>query len=1257
MISSVVAAIDNLDSNFTTPPTSAKPWTFWWFEGGYASETGMARDIAEMRAKGIGGVLHMQTLNSSGMPLPSQPPMLGDKWAAWFGEAARLAGNSGISMGASIVDGWGQGGPWVTAEKGAKMLVYSEHQVDVSTPGRISKTLQQPNTNLGVYHDVAVIAFPDKSTRPLAPSSVTANSANQGYCGEQNWPVSNVTDGDPDTFWRAGNTPSIASPAAITSTYPSQITAVGALIAGATDGGPRDCELQKSTDSRIYTTVTTFSMQKGESKRIKFTGTTAKYFRLIITSAYVSDVQLAEFSILRSGDEPTLRYGVKWWSLKSGNRGYWRWPDQPYDALEEDYPADGACDVRRDQIIDVTQYMQANGQISWKAPKAGRWTIMRFGWTPVGQPARMSSNGGYEVDVLNVKGADLMADSAQNRMLEVTEAVAPGALTVFHTDSWEIGADVGGQQPTWTDDFAKQFRDKRGYDLVSYLPVMAQRLVDNRDISSRFLRDYRNTIADLLADYYARQQERAHQRGCLVNPESGYGTYPFPQMDGLKVFGRADLPMAESWHNTDVMSCSDLFCDAMRTAASGARIYGRQIVQAETLTFAPLDGPVTPPEQYRGTLNHTFAEGINQVVIHKYVHQPFEYKPGLEDYGIYNRHYTWWPMADGFFSYIARCQYLLQQGLFAADAAYFVGEGASRFVPGKAFLRPSLPSGYDYDGINAEVLLTRASVKNGKLTLTDGLNYRYLVLCEPQCTTMSPEVLAKIAQLVKTGVTLIGSVPRETPGLTNRASNEARFKTLVTDLWGKSPKIAGTRTVGKGRVIWGRSMEDVFRTDHLSPDVGSGVSGEERTSLQGASWIWHAADGYSPPPGQRKFRTYIEIPKGRTAAKAMLSMTADNSFKLSINEAFVCSGNDWNEITDASITRDLHSGSNEILVTATNGGVEGNPAGVIGSILVILDNGDRITCKTDAKWLSSAADGKWTASRIVGPIGSSPWGHMDLASSGSVTLEWLHRRTSDSDIYFLANPANREISQTITLRVTGRVPELFDPMTGKIRPLPEFKVNNGSTVIPMVFSPHQAYFIVFRSSTATPQGVTNFPALNQLSRISGPWKVKFDPAWVSPALGASGDAAMGKVVFDDLIDWTQRPEYGIKHYSGIATYSTSFNIAESVAALPIYLDLGTVKEVARVRVNGKDMGVVWSAPWKVDISAAIQSGLNALEIDAANLWSNRIIADAALPEAGRLTKGTFQLSAQNPLSPSGLLGPVTLIVDQSAGSPSKPATP
>jgi len=153
--------------------------------------------------------------------------------------------------------------------------------------------------------------------------------------------------------------------------------------------------------------------------------------------------------------------------------------------------------------------------------------------------------------------------------------------------------------------------------------------------------------------------------------------------------------------------------------------------------------------------------------------------------------------------------------------------------------------------------------------------------------------------------------------------------------------------------------------------------------------------------------------------------------------------------------------------------------------------------------------------------------------------------------------------------------------------------------------------------------------------VEGPWKVSFDPKWGGPA---------DPVIFEALADWTSRSEEGVKFYSGTATYRASFNLQSSMLQSPLLLDLGTVHALATVRLNGKDLGVVWRAPWRVDITNAVKAGRNELEIDVVTPWLNRMVGDLALSAEKRVTTipKRFPPNPKSPLEPSGLLGPITI---------------
>jgi hypothetical protein len=292
-------------------------------------------------------------------------------------------------------------------------------------------------------------------------------------------------------------------------------------------------------------------------------------------------------------------------------------------------------------------------------------------------------------------------------------------------------------------------------------------------------------------------------------------------------------------------------------------------------------------------------------------------------------------------------------------------------------------------------------------------------------------------------------------------------------------------------------------------------------------------------------------------------------------------------------------------------------------------------------------------------------------SSKPSDLAWIHRRTSDAEIFFLSNQQPEPRTVECSFRVTGKQPELWDPSTGSITDAASFRLGAESTSLPIRFDAHGSVFVIFRKRVTKESGQsTNWPVFTKSMTLSGPWQVAFDPAWGGPTA----------VVFPDLQDWSTHPESGIRHYSGTATYSKNFDLSELRS--PIHLDLGNVKNLAEVELNGKKLGILWKPPFRCDISHALKIGTNKLTVRITNLWPNRLIGDeheppdiawgkegewrhsephgkigrpmASLPPwlvngQARPSKGRFTVTSWNyytkdsPLLPSGLLGPVTIL--------------
>jgi len=249
---------------------------------------------------------------------------------------------------------------------------------------------------------------------------------------------------------------------------------------------------------------------------------------------------------------------------------------------------------------------------------------------------------------------------------------------------------------------------------------------------------------------------------------------------------------------------------------------------------------------------------------------------------------------------------------------------------------------------------------------------------------------------------------------------------------------------------------------------------------------------------------------------------------------------------------------------------------------------------------------------------------------------FAHRKTASADLYFVDNRQDRGEALEATFRVTGKEPELWHPETGKMEPV-SFQIANGRTTVPLNLEAWGTVFVVFRKPAK--ESARNLPKLveTQTTAVDGPWKVSF-----KPDLGAPDS-----IMLNALASWTDNSNAGVKYYSGSGTYTKTINAPVSlfVKGAHVWIDLGDVKNLARVTVNGKDLGVVWHAPYRIDVTDALKPGPNELTIKVTNSWVNRLIGDQQ-PGATKYTYADVKpYKANSPLLPSGLLGPVKLFAE------------
>ena len=457
-------------------------------------------------------------------------------------------------------------------------------------------------------------------------------------------------------------------------------------------------------------------------------------------------------------------------------------------------PADSCIPQRG--VIELTPKMAADGQLVWDVPP-GNWTIMRLGRTLTGQTTRPAPQPGlgFESDKFDRAALDAHFADYIKKVLAQTgrHTNASGGLTMLHFDSWEMGSQ------NWSPDFRAEFKKRRGYDPVKFLPAFTGQIVESVEVSERFLWDVRQTAQELVVEnHVGHLAELAHKNGLTLSVEP-YDLNPCADLTLGRV---ADVPQCEFWHLGFNTAYSVI------EAASIAHTCGQPMVAAEAFTSDPGEDWKADPASLKAQGDWAFCAGVNRIDFHRFQAQPWTNRwPGMTmaSYGVHwDRTQTWWDMVGAYHDYLARCQSLLQRGVTVADVCFLAAEGAPHvFRPPSSATTGNPPDhdGYDFDGCAPETLLERATVKNGKLVFPGGTTYQILVLPERQ--TMTPKLLKKIAALVKAGATVFGPPPVKSPSLENFPQCDAEVKKLARELWNEvDGEKVFSHAFGQGRVLW-----------------------------------------------------------------------------------------------------------------------------------------------------------------------------------------------------------------------------------------------------------------------------------------------------------------------------------------------------------------------------------------------------------------------------------------------------------------------
>lgn len=1041
-----------IETGFITAPDSIQTSVYWYWLSGNVSKDGVVKDLEAMKKVGINRAF-IGDIGLNDVPY-GKVKFLSDEWWDILHTALKTATRLNIKIGLFNGPGWSQsGGPWVKPEQTMRYLTSS--QVMVKGPILYNKQLVKPQIN---FQDVRVLAYPVPADYGTDISVLKPKlSSEQGIDS-----LGNLMDNNEATGIHFKQDQQFSVDINTQKPYTVRSLTISTLHHAVYLEGDIQVKINNT-----YVTVKHFTVDRRSpapnfgfiswaKSVVSIPATTSSSFRISFTkisgNSGITELKLSSTSMVDSYMEKTL---AKAWQTEDLIWNAYLWNPQPEE--QSKYIIDPA------KVIDVSKYMTADGTLNWKVP-AGNWIIERTGMTPTNvhnAPATPEATG-FETDKMSKAH---IAEHFDAYLGEVLKRIPPEdrkTFTVVVADSYETGSQ------NWTDLLLTEFQQKYHYDATPYLPVLQGKVVGSSVIADRFLWDLRRLIADDAAfNYVGGLREVSHKHGLTTWLEP-YGYFGFPA-EFLQYGGQSDEVAGEFWLDGRLGTLEN------KAASSAAHIYGKIKVSAESFTSAGAAWRAHPANlKARG--DRFFTDGINNTLLHVFIHQPEDDpKPGISAwFGTeFNRGNTWFNDMDIFVKYLKRCNLMLQQGQYVADAAYFIGEDAPKIM---GATDPELPKGYSFDYINGDVIKDRLVVKDGRLTLPNGISYSILIL--PQQKTIRPELLSKIKELVQNGAVVLGPKPERSPSLQGYPQADKQVKALADELWGN---IDGTTNkvnhYGKGLVISGMDMQQAFDLIKVIPD-----------------------------------------------------------FK---------------------------------------------------------------TAKTDP-------------------------------------VLFIHRELKDGEIYFISNQKNETVNITPQFRLAGKKPELWDAVTGSVRELPSFRQTASTTTIPIRLAPNESGFIVFRKDgTIGDSTKSNYPAAEKSLVITTPWSVTFNNKMGGPEK---------PVTFNTLTDWSLNSNDSIKYYSGAAYYHNTFNIKKIEKGANYVIDLGLAHDIAKITVNGIEVGGAWTPPYRLDITKALKQGDNKLEIKVVNTWTNRLLRDASLPAGQRITNALFGPDSRGGLESSGLLGPVKIDV-------------
>ena len=1224
-----------LEEGFKTPPNSAKPHTWYHMMNGNVTKEGITCDFEALAKAGVGGV---QMFDAGCAIPPGNLDFNSPEWFDMFRHAAQEARRLGLEICIPNCSGWSSsGGPWNMPSNGMKKVVFTE--TPVKGPAAFKAQLPRTKDDHGFYEDIAVLAFPTPSADLTEFSGVKADISGK---------VATLSSDKPFTVQGLS----------YQLDYRNTWSAAAKVKVEVSDDGKTFKELESFIAQLAQSGVCDWTLRyRPFAKPL-----TARAIRLKFTSAHpLKIVELKPEAKLRISN-----IGAKTFAIRS--------------RVSRDVAAAAAGQiVSKDRTVDLTSRLAADGTLAWDVP-AGDWTIMRIGYICNGRCNHPASDHGrgLEVDKLSASAMDYHFDQYVTRLCKHLGPLAGNVESGFNNilvDSYEVGSQ------NWTQGFDKTFERRMGYSLKPYLPVFTGRVVGSMDESERFLEDFRRVVADLFAENYAgRLAELCHRHGLMLSIEP-YGNSP---SDNLQYGQDVDIPMGEFWSSAGTSDHVSGTGNA-KFPSYLAHVWGRRYAATESFTASPNMGGrwQTTPFSIKAQGDRVFAQGVNRIIYHRFTHQPWpgdKYLPGMTmgRWGMHlDRTQTWWGLAGDWFRYQARCQWMLQEGTFVADALFFCGEQAPNQggnTDGAGASDMTLPPGYDWD-ICATKAMELLKVEGGRVVAPGGVRYSLLVL--PPQETMSERMLATVERLLDAGAKVCCLVkPTRSPGLRGYPLADARLAAHAEKVWAKgvmecrpaealerlgiAPDFTSTETDLYAGAVYIHRRNAAADWYFVALNNAQSKSFEASFRMTGRQpEIWDAEKGtiYDAPQWhEERGRTVVTLdfpPSGSAFVVFRRPATDDHVSKMFVDvsrrpdpappappHTLVIEKAEYGVFPEsirpdcADVRKVLKSGEKMKVTNMTMGG---DPASFRVKELEVVY---RLAGKTNKVCVKEHG----TIEIPAGAEVVSAW-------YGVIDPAWQQKKT-DTVADITTTLAELVKDGVLSVNINNRLAK-GDPAPMQFKEARITYVYDGvrkqlvvkentDLVIPsdkMSSDPMPDWtWLGGRLFAAQPLSGTLKTASGAFMRVAadpppatvvtGEWRVTFPVDWYT------GGTAKKDVTFPSLADWAANADPDIRFFSGTATYTKRIPCSPAAGVRTI-LDLGTVKNFAVVTVNGKSFPVLWKPPYRVDITDALDPNADSfsLEVKVTNLWPNRLIGDDALPEdcdwVGKISKGVKEIGVKD----------------------------